>query len=484
MLRYQKYITIFYWIFPLMGGNFAWSQTNTSASSTCSPYHYFENTSACSFQKNTSLPHSVLPPSIRNYKVDHLKEKKKLMAQITGAPTSIEDAFPNLSASKKTANQDSSSNQQNHIEFTSWQIIIDKSFSHFFKLKSLANINTLCKSLPLSSEQFAIQLGVSDGLAEKIHSQCLTINPQAQTDFFGNQIANKFYIFVKLDENFPEDKNFPFTGWTDAANTTYLFIRPTTTWGDLELALIHELAIGMDSKKQLSWPHFISLFSPKISVPITYNIEKQWSKLFNMSLLPEIQYAFTAMRANRIMKMAFDEVRQKNANSEVISTKSNFISSFISTFSTSSSENQSTTDKERESLVEEFQFFVEQAKSWKIPQGAETPVTRMQNTFLNHIKAKYPNLDEAVKTVIDEKTKIIFHEENNRDEKVDFFIYMATPLFGKKSNQTFRAGGPGCGYCGGSYKEEDIDQWNNFWDQKIEDTSAAQPSTPEGDLHE
>lgn len=463
MLRYQKIITKFCLIFLLMGGNFAWALT-TSAH--CTPYHYFGSSSACASLKSQASASMTNPEIMKIH-----KDYKAKLAAFLGAATSLQEAFPRLSHVM----------QQNHLEFPAWQLIIDRSLHHIFHLKSLKNENYLCKGLPQEPVQLGLQLGISISLAHQIHEKCKEINPNGSGEYFGNQVNTKFYIFVKLDQKLIEDKNFPFTGWTDAANTTYLFIRPSTTWGDLELALIHELAIGMDSKGLHGVAQF-TLAYPTASVPIGSKIEEEWPPLFNMNRLPEIQYALAAMRANRIMQMAFDEINQKESNSEARANDSNFVTSIFSVlFSSKDSELKNET---KESLIKEFRNFVEQAKTWELPKTlSDSPMNVLQQTSLTEIKNMFPKiktLEDVINAIVESKEKILLYSGG---PEVDFLTYMSTPLFGKKSNQTFLSNGPGCGYCGGSNKKEDIEKWNNFWDQKI-DPSSAQPSASEGEPYE
>lgn len=436
-----------------------WAQINAA----CTPYDYFDSShsSACISLKNQISTYKINPErSIYHKKI------KAAVSEFLASPKSLQDAFPQLPHDII---------QQNHLEFPAWQLIIDKSIHHIFNLKSLRNENYLCKGIPLVSDQLALQLGISDSLARKIHDQCREMSPRGSGSYFGNQLGTKFYVFVKLNKNLTEGDYFPFTGWTDEANTTYLFIRPSTTWGDLELALIHELAVGMDSKGLHGMVQFVSAY-PTASVPEDSTVGDEWPLLFYISQLPEIRYTFVTMRANRVMKMAFDEVNKKQLNYESKNKKFNPITEFFKKYSYNED-----LESRRESLVGEFKNLVKQTKTWETPlASSDSPMRSIMSVSLDKIRNKFPHiktLEDALNAIIKSKTKVLLYSGG---PEVDFLTYMSMPLFGQKSVQNFLSHGPGCGYCGGSNKEEEIEKWNRFWDQAI----TLEPIQSRGNNHE
>lgn len=381
---------------------------------TCQPSDYLnsQKISLC-----TQSPTLKLSETDKISSTEVLASRRNLKVSIKSmlGASSLETNFPDLKNAARL----------NHLDDPFLQIFIDQALKQIFSLKSLRDANILCKVLPLESEQFGLQFGFSSrSLADSLYMECLRKNPDAIKSFFGNQIAMKEYIFVK------SPVSFPFSGWTDTANTTYLFINDNTTWGDVALAMTHELAIGMDSKMHLDYIRFLTLQGPG-----AYLVE-DWQNLFKISLLPEIAYAFSAMRANRIMQLAFAEIT-----------------------------GQSKLDTNQDdSLENEFTQLVHSMQSWQLPSNDNSVVGAYKTGIINQVRAEYPDINEAIKIIVNSKEK---YSLANDEDEMDFLTFMAKPLIGSKSFETHKANGPGCGYCGTSYSPETIQTWNKKWETQF-----------------
>jgi hypothetical protein len=403
--------------FSLLSNSFvanAGTELTRQQSQTCLPSDYFVQ------QKTLQCPQYPLSKLAENDKISStevLTSRRNLKESVKGlvGATSLENNFPDL---KNAASL-------NHLNNSFLQNFVDQALKQIFSLKSLRDANILCKVLPMEAEQFGLQFGItSRSVADSLFMECLKKNPDAIKSFFGNQIALKEYIFVK------SPVGFPFSGWTDTANTTYLFINDKTTWGDVVLAMIHELAIGMDSKMNFDYIRFLKLQGPGAS-PI-----EDWKNLFKITTLPEISYAFSAMRANRIMHLAIAEI----AGQPTIDTNQDV------------------------SLEKEFTELVHSMQAWNLPSDNNTFVGAYRSRIINLARASYLDIDEAINTIVNSKEK---YEVANEEEEMDFLTFMTKPLIGSKSFDTMKANGPGCGYCGTSYSPETIQTWNKIWETQF-----------------
>jgi hypothetical protein len=417
-MRYLKIqIILILLFFSLLSNSFvasAETEINRKRSQTCLPSDYLDP------QKTLQCPQSPISKLAENDKISkpevlairrNLKEGAK---GILGA-TSFENNFPDLKNAARL----------NHLDNTYLQSFIDQALKQIFSLKSLRDTNILCKVLPIQFEQFGLQFGItSRSLADSLFLECLKKNPYAIKSFFGNQIAMKEYIFIK------SPVGFPFSGWTDTANTTYLFINDNTTWGDVVLAMIHELAIGMDSKMNLDYIRFLMQQGPG-----AYLIE-DWQNLFKISTLPEISYAFSAMRANRIMHLAITEIV-----------------------------GQGTIEINQEDTLEnEFTQLVHSMQAWHLRSSENSVAAAYKTGIVNQVRAAYPDINDAIKIIVNSKEQ---YSIANEEDEMDFLTFMAKPLIGSKSFDTMKANGPGCGYCGTSYSPEIIQTWNKKWETQF-----------------
>lgn len=386
---------------------------NTSKIKCENPIDFIKKETAQQCQSEFSKSHSLTEINeifSKSY-IDGQRKLKKMMVGFNQDGISVVDQFPQLNSAA----------QYYHRDNIYWGYIINTLIAHILDLKSVGSKERFCKSLPLATEQFALQYGFTKTSIAKInHQKCFAKNPNAPISWFGNQLSMKDYLVIAVEER------FPYSGWTDSSNTTYLFIKPSTTWGDLVTAIIHEIAVGMDGK----------MFRGPMDDMLYYQMSGDFDEesfvelrgLVERSFVPTLSYTFSAMRANRIMLEAIKEV---SGNDDIIETES--------------------PDIEFRRI---FNIMKSNIKTFESPE---------QTHSLAQIQAaKYIDIDTAADFILKSKTQYPFGQNQ---EPIDFLTYMATPRIGKRTGNTTGSNGPGCGYCGGSFKPTIEETWNTKWKQ-------------------
>lgn len=310
--------------------------------------------------------------------------------------------------------------------------------------KNETNNQNASEDLNPSIEFYRKQLGVSTPeIARKIYLQCLE-RGSIKTPF-GTQLLKKNYVFVKVS-----DPDFFLSGWTNnvissgrGVNLTHLFIKPKTTWGDLVLAIIHEMYITNDSKLFINYGDIAHKYkkTDKSSCPqfstgscvVTYNIKNESNKMLRMASLPEIAYTFSIMRAKEIERKVLSELTRTSIT--------------------------------RPDLREEFEKIYS-----KIPQYIDTTgkdsLLDIDIDYSATAKEQFPDLEAAKKYILDANNKFILPDNS----EVDFVEFMSTPEFALRSHEVLSTG-PGCGYCGGAFAPEIKNDWDQYWQSIFNGTS-------------
>jgi hypothetical protein len=315
-----------------------------------------------------------------------------------------------------------------HRDHLFWGNFVNKTIGRILELKSVGSIEAFCKSIPIAVEQFALQFGFTKrNVATKYHDHCFRMRKDLRLDWFGNQLSMKDYIFVVAPTN------YAFSGWTDSGNSTFIFIQPESTWGDLATAIIHEIAVGMDGK-MFRGPMDDMLFY-QMSSDFDEDNFAEFKELVGRSFVPAISYTFSAMRANRMMSAAIKEIAGQ------------------------------TPIVENESLEQEFRrIFAIMKTKFKYAQQSELLQSERLKNVAYLQALKYPDVDGAVEYIFKSKAKFPFGLQN---DEIDFVTYITTPRIGLRTANTTGSNGPGCGYCGGSFKPEIEDSWNSVWNRLL-----------------
>jgi hypothetical protein len=339
---------------------------------------------------------------------------------------SFDEMFPDLKNNFRISH---SQNQQ-------LKNIIDIIIQTIYALPQSSDNSGFCAALPSNASIYQRQLGVSTvEIASKIYQSCKDRGAVRSTQ--GTQIFEKKFVFVKI-----ENDSFLLSGWSNNINTSYLFIKPKTTLGDLVLAIVHEMYISQDPK----------LFETSISMNLRFLRKNSGScssitdeecsfefdshseshQLLLKADLPEVAFTFATMRGNEMERRVLNEIL--NLENPI----------------------------ERPELKIEFSKIFDQLPA-TIKQSQQVSLFNQNSLLIRAAKKRYLNegLEEIKKYFVDFSHNFILPDGS----ETDFMLYMATPEFSLYSFEKTTATGPGCTYCGGSYTPEVKQKWEQRWSE-------------------
>lgn len=302
--------------------------------------------------------------------------------------------------------------------------LIDQVYNEI--LTSPKNYQIVCQ-LFQSYADLHYSLGISVELAKQI-----LINCPSRASLEVSKIIRKSYYIVPYDDQSIES-------WTDQGNRTFLFLGDSTTYNDLKIRLLHELAIQYDAKMNLLFTRYLELEKP--SIEISGEHRKILNEAFNSSHWYPVARSFSAMRAFEFEKLWLSDSLQPMTHEDC---ESKFIN-----------------------LFNNLKSFSDQ---FKLQEPSPSQMATIISDYVSELKK--PRTQEQEKVLIEFLMSENLKVESRNYGQLSFCQYMSLPILSSDRKMNFMSHGPRPRVTGGSGGQSSYS--NSFQLDKSERTIELQ----------